>query len=194
MPLMVDSEEFHVKIPKSRSLCSFSAFALRAGMPSFSSSHQSRLGLSLHFSHTQCAMTAVRMETRHKGTSPAASSEQSGDAPSGFILKLFQMVNGAGDDVIHVSFFQSRSLPLPPISKPSAARMSVFVLSLRVHAYSIPIVKECHFVFGPFCSFLPVLAFVTRDMICSLSPWTATCALSTGTLCTSSVTDGDDRL
>jgi hypothetical protein len=38
-------------------------------------------------------------------TPPSADSGDSGsNVPSGFILKLFQMVNGAPDEVISVSF------------------------------------------------------------------------------------------
>jgi len=55
------------------------------------------------------------METRHRGTvhesgpSPVAAAgggsndSAGGDIPSGFILKLYQMVNGAPDEVITVS-------------------------------------------------------------------------------------------
>lgn len=36
-------------------------------------------------------------------TSPNPKSDQTGNVPSGFVLKLFQMVNGAPDEVISVS-------------------------------------------------------------------------------------------
>jgi hypothetical protein len=40
-------------------------------------------------------------DTQRKESSPPPS--QQGEVPSGFILKLFQMVNGAPDEVIAVS-------------------------------------------------------------------------------------------
>ena len=54
-------------------------------------------------------MATLNMETRN-GTSPVPQTQEGGsEAPSGFILKLFQMVNGAPDEVICVS----RLLPTP---------------------------------------------------------------------------------
>lgn len=50
--------------------------------------------------------TRARIETaQQRVSSPVNNNTQcsSGDAPSGFILKLFQMVNGAPDEVIAVS-------------------------------------------------------------------------------------------
>jgi hypothetical protein len=49
------------------------------------------------------ATMASRMETRHKETS-GPIEPRDGEVPSGFILKLYQMVNGAPDEVIAVSF------------------------------------------------------------------------------------------
>lgn len=42
--------------------------------------------------------------TRPKSTSPVPSSgEGKNGTPSGFVLKLYQMVNGAPDDIVSVS-------------------------------------------------------------------------------------------
>jgi len=42
--------------------------------------------------------------TRPKSTSPVPSGgEGKNGAPSGFVLKLYQMVNGAPDDIVSVS-------------------------------------------------------------------------------------------
>ena len=41
--------------------------------------------------------------TRPKSTSPVPTADAKGGAPSGFVLKLFQMVNGAPDDIVSVS-------------------------------------------------------------------------------------------
>lgn len=43
------------------------------------------------------------IESKMNDASPPASQESGSNAPSGFILKLFQMVNGAPDEVISVS-------------------------------------------------------------------------------------------
>jgi len=45
----------------------------------------------------------MNTETLMKEESPSASQEGGSNAPSGFILKLFHMVNGAPDEVISVS-------------------------------------------------------------------------------------------
>ena len=48
------------------------------------------------------------VEASNKKEAPAAQVATGGDnVPSGFILKLFQMVNGAPDEVIRVSDFDS---------------------------------------------------------------------------------------
>ena len=50
-------------------------------------------------------MSSVEVSTKKE----AALSQAAGggdNVPSGFILKLFQMVNGAPDEVIRVSFFR----------------------------------------------------------------------------------------
>lgn len=51
------------------------------------------------------------MEGSSSGSS-VATKDQGGNAPSGFVLKLFQMVNGAPDEVISVSWkkYQSKIL------------------------------------------------------------------------------------
>ena len=51
------------------------------------------------------ANNSVTMETRSRNSPEDAVKESSAsaDAPSGFILKLYQMVNGAPDEVIAVS-------------------------------------------------------------------------------------------
>jgi hypothetical protein len=41
-------------------------------------------------------------ETLSRGTSPIEEEDGGNEPPSGFILKLFQMVNGAPDEVISV--------------------------------------------------------------------------------------------
>jgi hypothetical protein len=46
-------------------------------------------------------------ESKNKEVSTSPSNDQSGAVPSGFILKLYQMVNGAPDEVISVSFFHA---------------------------------------------------------------------------------------
>lgn len=49
-------------------------------------------------------MSTANMETRNAGGIPVVHvQEGTADAPSGFILKLYQMVNGAPDEVISVS-------------------------------------------------------------------------------------------
>jgi hypothetical protein len=45
-------------------------------------------------------MTTLLEEQRQESSPPPS---QQGEVPSGFILKLFQMVNGAPDEVISVS-------------------------------------------------------------------------------------------
>lgn len=45
----------------------------------------------------------MSFETKTKESAQATSQDGGPNAPSGFILKLFQMVNGAPDDVISVS-------------------------------------------------------------------------------------------
>lgn len=55
-------------------------------------------------------MATMNMETRNGGSPEPQPHEVNGEAPSGFILKLFQMVNGAPDEVITVSF-KSPGLP-----------------------------------------------------------------------------------
>jgi len=51
------------------------------------------------------------MEGSSSGSS-VTTKDQGGNAPSGFVLKLFQMVNGAPDEVISVSWknYQSKIL------------------------------------------------------------------------------------
>ena len=48
-------------------------------------------------------MATTNMETRNGGIPENQTQDGNGEAPSGFILKLFQMVNGAPDEVITVS-------------------------------------------------------------------------------------------
>ena len=45
----------------------------------------------------------MNAESKTKVDSTAQSNDASGSVPSGFILKLYQMVNGAPDEVISVS-------------------------------------------------------------------------------------------
>jgi hypothetical protein len=42
-------------------------------------------------------------ESKTKDVTPSPNTDAGGNVPSGFILKLFQMVNGAPDEVISVS-------------------------------------------------------------------------------------------
>jgi len=44
--------------------------------------------------------TAAR---ERRKVSPSSSEKEAGSVPSGFVLKLFQMVNGASDEVVSVS-------------------------------------------------------------------------------------------
>jgi hypothetical protein len=46
-----------------------------------------------------------RRATAKRSASPSPPKGAEGNNPSGFILKLFQMVNGAPDDIVSVSFF-----------------------------------------------------------------------------------------
>ena len=57
-------------------------------------------------------MATINMETS-QGVGPVIQVQDASEAPSGFILKLFQMVNGAPDEVISVSL----SLTLPILSR-----------------------------------------------------------------------------
>jgi hypothetical protein len=50
-------------------------------------------------------MAVTEMIVTAAGEPSSSSNQVSGEAPSGFILKLFQMVNGAPDEVISVSRF-----------------------------------------------------------------------------------------
>ena len=45
----------------------------------------------------------MNVETKNKVDSTATSNDANSSVPSGFILKLYQMVNGAPDEVISVS-------------------------------------------------------------------------------------------
>ena len=53
-------------------------------------------------------MDGVESKKKDSANSPGTkdhSTSNGGNLPSGFILKLYQMVNGAPDEVITVSFF-----------------------------------------------------------------------------------------
>ncbi len=52
-------------------------------------------------------LMTMSIEDKMKEESPSASQEGAPGAPSGFILKLYQMVNGAPDEVISVSWRDS---------------------------------------------------------------------------------------
>lgn len=61
---------------------------------------------SLHFQRTtmrQGKSATMSAESKSKEDSLTQSNDSGGAVPSGFILKLFQMVNGAPDEVITVS-------------------------------------------------------------------------------------------
>ena len=47
-------------------------------------------------------LATMKVDSKREG-SPVPSNDGGGSVPSGFILKLFQMVNGAPDEVISVS-------------------------------------------------------------------------------------------
>jgi hypothetical protein len=47
-------------------------------------------------------LETMNVDSKREG-SPVPSNDGGGSVPSGFILKLFQMVNGAPDEVISVS-------------------------------------------------------------------------------------------
>ena len=49
----------------------------------------------------------MNIESKNKEVSPSQGNDGGSAVPSGFILKLFQMVNGAPDEVISVSFVQA---------------------------------------------------------------------------------------
>lgn len=51
----------------------------------------------------------MNVENKSKVESTSPSNDASGSVPSGFILKLYQMVNGAPDEVISVSAFFCRT-------------------------------------------------------------------------------------
>ena len=58
-------------------------------------------------------MTTMNPETKTKVVSPDTMQDVGANAPSGFILKLFQMVHGAPDEIISVSEEQFRRLRRP---------------------------------------------------------------------------------
>lgn len=47
----------------------------------------------------------MNVESRNKEETTTHANDSAGAVPSGFILKLYQMVNGAPDEVISVSAF-----------------------------------------------------------------------------------------
>ena len=51
----------------------------------------------------QNEVSTMNVESKQKEVSMSAGNDGSGSVPSGFILKLYQMVNGAPDEVISVS-------------------------------------------------------------------------------------------
>jgi hypothetical protein len=61
-------------------------------------------------------MAVIEMIGTAAGEPSSSSNQVSGEAPSGFILKLFQMVNGAPDEVISVSHLVLDSLQNHPSS------------------------------------------------------------------------------
>jgi hypothetical protein len=62
----------------------------------------------------------MSIDSKIKEVSPSASQDGGANAPSGFILKLFQMVNGAPDEVISVSeeqfFFETKIYRMAALS------------------------------------------------------------------------------
>jgi hypothetical protein len=55
-------------------------------------------------------MTTIAMYDDSANKDSASTASKDGPAPSGFILKLYQMVNGAPDDLVSVRFFRSGHL------------------------------------------------------------------------------------
>jgi hypothetical protein len=66
--------------------------------------------------------STMNVESRNKEESAKQANDSAGAVPSGFILKLYQMVNGAPDEVISVSAIFS----LPRRTKGDSTRMLSF--------------------------------------------------------------------
>jgi hypothetical protein len=66
--------------------------------------------------------STMSVESRNKEESTKQTNDAAGAVPSGFILKLYQMVNGAPDEVISVSAIFS----LPRRTKDDSTRMLSF--------------------------------------------------------------------
>lgn len=58
---------------------------------------------TIHTPSDPLTMASESMETRHRGSVPTQKDANDPEAPSGFILKLFQMVENAPNEVISVS-------------------------------------------------------------------------------------------
>ena len=62
-----------------------------------------RFSLFSKNNNAHIALLTMSFETKTKEPTQASNQEGGATAPSGFILKLYQMVNGAPDEVISVS-------------------------------------------------------------------------------------------
>jgi hypothetical protein len=68
--------------------------------------------LILKNNNAPMVLATMNVESKREGSPVPSSNDGGGLVPSGFILKLFQMVNGAPDEVISVSkigFLSKRS-------------------------------------------------------------------------------------
>ena len=87
--------------------------------------------------------TTSNMETRNGGIPETQASQEAvaggAEAPSGFILKLYQMVNGAPDEVITVSRFSLAFCvcePLLETDKPAT------VTTTRHLSFTVPLISS----------------------------------------------------
>lgn len=79
------------------------------------------VSFSIHLRSTKEKMSRRAASSKRAGSPPPPAKNDDGNAPSGFVLKLFQMVNGAPDEIVSVSRLSSF---------PSAERkVGTFVLS-----------------------------------------------------------------
>ena len=81
-------------------------------------------------------MSSPSMETRNRNVAVEVKENiNSADVPSGFILKLYEMVNGAPDDVISVS------VPLPSIVGGSFNQTRCLAFRWLVKIFSVPTLR-----------------------------------------------------
>ena len=63
----------------------------------------SRFQRTYNNNNAPMAVSTLSASTKREGSAAPSNDGGGGSVPSGFILKLFQMVNGAPDDLISVS-------------------------------------------------------------------------------------------